>query len=170
MPRELGREDTEVDRSDPWDQLGDEPDREYARFVEYLAMRDRRQSKAAPALGVSEQLLKKVRARWRWMERADAYDKAQAEQVLATTVRLRNEAAASLLEGILGAADALKEALDEDRDARTLQSLAAAVRSLTPVTEVTVTSSGVSSPDVVEVAFRRAQEMRAEVRSSGADG
>lgn len=170
MRQESGREDTEVHLSDPWSQLSGEPDREYARFVEYLGMRDRRQSKAARALGVSEDLLKRIRARWRWVERADAYDKAQAEQVLATTVRLRNEAAASLLEGILGSADALKDALDEDRDPKALQSLAAAVRSLTPVTEVTVTSSGVSGPDVVEVAFRRAQEMRTQERSSDAHG
>lgn len=170
MPYEPGQECTEVNHSDPWDQLPDEPDREYARFVEYLGMRDRRQSKAALTLGVSEQLVKNVRARWRWVERADAYDKAQAQQVLADTVRLRSEAAASLLEGILGSADALKHVPDEDRDVKELQSLAAAIRSLTPVTEVTVSSSGVSGPDVVEVAFRRAQEMRAQERGSDADG
>lgn len=169
MPTEADREDTEVHRPDPWDQLPGEPDREYARFVEYLGMSDRRQRRAAPALGVSGDLLKRVRARWRWVERADAYDKAQAEQVLAATVRLRNDAALSLLAGILSSADALRDALDEDRDPRALQSLAAAVRSLTPVTEVTVSSSGVAGPDVVEVAFRRAQEMRAQERSSGAD-
>lgn len=170
MPHEPGQECTEVHRSDPWDQLPGEPDREYARFVEYLGMRDRRQSKAALSLGISERLVKKVRAQWRWVERADAYDKAQAQQVLADTVRLRNEAAASLLEGILGSADALKDALDEDRDPKALQSLAAAVRSLTPVTEVTVSSPGDTGPDVVEVAFRRAQQIRTGQEESDAGG
>lgn len=164
------KEPTESLRPDPWEQEHGEPDRDYARFLTYLGLRDRRQSKAAGRIGISDQHLKEIRARWRWMDRADAYDKAQAEQVLAMTVRLRNDAAASLLEGILGSADALKDAPDEDRDAKALQSLAAAVRSLTPVTEVTVSSSGVSGPDVVEVAFRRAQEMRAQERSGSADG
>lgn len=166
----MSEERTESVQPDPWEQLPGEPDRDYARFLTYLGMRDRRQSKAAVRIGMSEQHLKEIRASWRWIERADAYDKAQAEQVLAATVRLRNEAAASLLEGILGSADALRDALDEDRDPKALQSLAAAVRSLTPVTEVTVSSAGVSGPDVVEVAFRRAQEMRAQERSNGADG
>lgn len=169
MDDELGKEDTQVDRPDPWDQLPGEPDREYARFVQYLGMRDRRQSKAAPVLDISEQRLKAVRARWRWMERADAYDKTQAEQLLATTVRLRNEAAAAVLDGILGTADALRDLPDEDRDPKGLQSLAAAIRSLTPVTEITVSSPDAAGPDVVEVAFRRAQQMRTGQETRRAD-
>lgn len=158
---------TESYRPDPWDQQEGETDRDYARFLTYLTLRDRRQSRAALQLGLSEQGLKQIRARWRWVNRAAAHDQAQAEQVLASTARLRNEAAASLLEGILGSADALKEVPDEERDARALQSLASAVRSLTPVTEVTVSSSGEAAPDVVEVAFRRAQQMRRESDENG---
>ena len=163
-------EPTESARTDPWEQLPGEPDRDHARFLTYLGLRDRRQSKAAAVLDISEQHLKEIRALWRWIERADAYDKDQAEQVLATTVRLRNEAAAAVLEGILGTADALKDAPDEDRDPKGLQSLAAAIRSLTPVTEVTVSSSSDVGPDVVEVAFRRAQQMRTGQEERGAGG
>lgn len=169
MATDRNQDDPKPSRPDPWEQLPDEPDRDYARFVTYLGMRDRRQSRASVALGLSEPHLKVIRRQWRWIERADAYDKAQAEQVLAATVRLRNEAAASLLEGILGSADALRDALDEDRDPKALQSLAAAVRSLTPVTEVTVASTGMSGPDVVEIAFRRAQEIRAQEGGRDAD-
>lgn len=166
----MSEDPTKSDLSDPWDQIPGEPDRDYARFLSYLSLRDRRQNKAAEALYVSEQYLKDIRAQWRWMERADAHDKGQAEQILASTVRLRNEAAASLLAGILGSADALKDAPDDERDAKALQSLAAAVRSLTPVTEVTVSTSGAEMPDVVEVAFRKAQQLRAGERGADADG
>lgn len=166
----MSEEPTETIRSDPWEQLPDEPDRDYARFLTYLRLRDRRQSKAAAVLDISEQHLKEIRASWRWIERADAYDKDQAEQILATTVRIRTEATLSVLDGILGAADALRELPDEERDPKGLQSLATAIRSLTPVTEVTVSSSDAAGPDVVEVAFRRAQQLRSGQESSGADG
>lgn len=165
----MSEEPTETVHSDPWEQQKGEPDRDYARFLTYLRLRDRRQSKAAAVLDISEQHLKEIRASWRWIERADAYDKDQAEQILATTVRLRNEAAASVLDGILSTADALRELPDDERDPRGLQSLATAIRSLTPVTEVTV-SSPEAGPDVVEVAFRRAQQMRSGQESSSADG
>lgn len=170
MTAEPAQDGTESSHPDPWEQLPDEPDRDYARFVTYLGLRDRRRGSATAALDLSEPRLKGLRARWRWKDRAAAYDKAQAEEILATTVRLRNEAAASVLDGILSTANALRETPDEERDPKGLQSLAAAIRSLTPVTEVTVSSSGAAGPDVVEVAFRRAQQMRAGQESSGADG
>ncbi|MGO1900565.1 MAG: hypothetical protein ACTH0H_05740 [Brachybacterium sp.] len=148
--------------SESWGQLPDEPDRDYARFVAYLALPDRRQKTASAALGLGETRLKNLRAQWRWMERADAYDKVQAVQLLGVTARLRAEAVLALLTGVLGSADALRDAPDSERDARALQALAAAVRSLTPVTEVSASSSGPAAPDVVELAFRRAQQLRSD--------
>lgn len=154
---------TETDRTAPWEQLPGEPGRDHLRFLTYLTLPDRRQSRAAPALGISEQHLKDIRARWQWMDRAGAYDRDQAEQLLATTARLRTEATAAVLQGVLETAEALLRLPDEARDPRALQSLAAALRSLSPATEVAVSAPAETGPDVIEVAFRRAQQMRAGV-------
>lgn len=127
-----GSEETRV-----WEQEQNESDRVYGHFIKWLALPfpDRRLTRAAKILGLTEGHLNDLSAVWKWQKRALAYDRNESENTLKEGAHLRRQAATAIARDILECVEARQGISPEGRDAAELQRLAASLKSVTPAME-----------------------------------
>lgn len=130
-----------------WAQQPGEPDKQYGRFLDWLALPDRRMDRAADVLRLSHSYLRRVAADWGWTARAIAWDTEQAQQSLADRVdsragvladlteaaRLRSSAVLKVMTLINNKAESLLQAPIEKVQTADVMRMATALRSAHPV-------------------------------------
>ncbi|MER6610229.1 hypothetical protein ABT282_31045 [Streptomyces sp. NPDC000927] len=152
---------------DPWARMKGESERDFARFHQWLTFADRRLSQSEGPLGLKHARLEELSAKWKWQDRAAAWDLHHAKKLQEETVRLRSEAAHILVQGILNAARARLAAPDEECETADLQKLANSLKALTPSLDISVSkpvATGVEAgvaEDEITIAIRRARELQA---------
>lgn len=155
-------EDSDVGK--PWAQQPLEPNEHYLKFRKWLLLDDRVITRAYVHLGLTYGTLHNISGRWKWRERADAWDREQLKEFEAETKRNRNTAAALLSLAIVRASAAKIDKDGDDIDAQEIQRLTAALKNLAPGTEISasVTAEDGAVEDVVALAIRKAREVAGE--------
>lgn len=153
------------DTPESWEQRDGEPDRDHARFLQWLALPDRRLTAACEPLGLKRARLSQLMHTWEWQQRAADYDRRQAHEYLSGSHRQRLSAGIALATVVRQAAEDMLQGV-ERHDPLAVQRLASALRTITPGTTLEdlmpTAAPELDAGDIVQRALQLAREHERE--------